>query len=62
VARDPTLSAAYYQLAQVHAKLGETEKSERMLAQFQKLHAQEASDATALSDDARKETESPDLP
>jgi tetratricopeptide (TPR) repeat protein len=62
VARDPTLSAAYYQLAQVHAKLGETEKSERMLAQFQKLHAQEAGDATALADDARKETESPELP
>jgi predicted Zn-dependent protease len=62
VTRDPSLSAAYYQLAQVYAKLGETEKSERMLAQFQKLHAQESSDATALADDTRKETESPELP
>ena len=62
VAHDPSLSAAYYQLAQVHAKLGETEKSESMLAQFQKLHAQEASDSAALADDARKETESPELP
>ena len=62
VAHDPSLSAAYYQLAQVHAKLGETEKSERMLAQFQKLHAQETSDSEALADDARKETESSELP
>jgi len=62
VAHDPSLSAAYYQLAQVYAKLGETEKSERMLAQFQKLHAQESNDSAALADDARKETELPELP
>jgi tetratricopeptide (TPR) repeat protein len=62
VANDPSMAAAYYQLAQVHAKLGETQKSERMLAQFQKLHAQENSDSAALADDAKKETESSELP
>ena len=62
VNHDPNLSAAYYQLARVYAKLGETEKSERMLADFEKLYQQQTNDSQTQDDDARKETESPDSP
>jgi uncharacterized protein HemY len=34
ITADPVLTSAYYQLSRVYAGLGETEKSERMLAQF----------------------------
>jgi tetratricopeptide (TPR) repeat protein len=54
---DPGLSSAYYQLARVYAKLGETEKSERMLADFERLYQQQTGDSQGLDDDARKETE-----
>ncbi len=60
ITQDPNLSAAYYQLARVYAKLGETGKSERMLAEFRKIHQQEndtqAADQ-AVDEDTRKETE-----
>lgn len=54
---DPGLSSAYYQLARVYAKLGETEKSERMLADFERLYQRQTSDLREMDDDARKETE-----
>ena len=63
VKHDPAMSAAYYQLARVYAKLGETEKSERLLADFERLYQRQANDSQAvdqaLDEDARKETESP---
>jgi len=57
---DPNLSAAYYQLARVYAKLGETGKSERMLAEFRRIHQQENDSQAAdqaVDEDTRKETE-----
>jgi tetratricopeptide (TPR) repeat protein len=58
---DPTLSAAYYQLARVYSKLGETAKSERVLADFERLYQKQASESEsvdrALEEDTRKETE-----
>jgi len=60
---DPGLSAAFYQLARVYARLGDTEKSERTLAEFEKLYQQQARDPRPvdqeLDDDARKATEAP---
>jgi tetratricopeptide (TPR) repeat protein len=57
ITHDPSLSGAYYQLARVYAKLGETEKSERLLAEFERLYQRQTNDSKALDDDARKETE-----
>jgi tetratricopeptide (TPR) repeat protein len=58
---DPGLSAAYYQLSRVYAKLGEPEKSQRSLAEFERLYQLEAQDSRpvdqALDDDARRATE-----
>jgi len=62
IAQDPRLSGAYYQLARVYGKLGDTEKSKRMLADFERLHQQEANDSQALDDDTRNETESSEAP
>lgn len=63
VTHDPSLSAAYYQLARVYAKLGQTEKSEHLLAEFERLHQKEQHDSQAVDhavdEDTRKETESP---
>lgn len=60
---DPGLGSAYYQLSRVYARLGETEKSQRALAEFEKLYRQQAKDSRsgdqALEEDARKETEAP---
>jgi hypothetical protein len=60
---DPGLNAAYYQLARVYAKLGETEKSEHFLSEFKKLYKQETQDSRpvdqALNDDIRRATELP---
>jgi tetratricopeptide (TPR) repeat protein len=60
VTHDPNLSAAYYQLARVYAKLGETQKSERLLADFRRLY-QQANDSQAadqaVDEDTKKETE-----
>lgn len=61
VTQDPTLTSAYYQLARVYARLGETEKSERTMAEFKKLHQQETNDDSladqARDEDTRKETQ-----
>ena len=57
---DPGLSAAYYQLGRIYTKLGETEKSERMLAEFKRLHKQDQQDPRddqTHEDDAKQETE-----
>jgi tetratricopeptide (TPR) repeat protein len=58
---DKGLSAAYYQLGRIYTKLGETVKSERMLAEFKRLHKedlQDPRDDEAHEDDAKQETES----
>ena len=57
ISYQPGLSAAYYQLARVYSRLGEVEKSKRVLAEFEKLHQREMSDSQALDEDARKETQ-----
>ncbi len=54
---NPNLSAAYYQLSRVYARLGEAEKSKGVLAEFERLHRREMSDSQALDDDTRKATE-----
>jgi protein O-GlcNAc transferase len=63
VIHDPGLGSAYYQLASVYARLGETEKSARCLANFQRLSRQQTNDSQSVDqtreEDARKETESP---
>ena len=63
IAHDPGLSAAYYQLGRVYSKLGQTEKSGRVLKQFKKLSQQEAHDSRegdeALEEDTRRATELP---
>jgi len=47
----------------VYARLGETEKSARCLANFQRLYRQQTNDSQSVDqtqeEDARKETESP---
>jgi predicted Zn-dependent protease len=62
VRRDPSLGSAYYQLARVYAKLGEKEKSESALAEFHKLYQEQANDSPEVADDARRETQSPEIP
>jgi uncharacterized protein HemY len=54
---EPDLSAAYYQLSRVYARLGEAEKSKSVMAEFERLHQREMSDSQALDDDTRKATE-----
>lgn len=54
---DPGLTSAYYQLAGVYVRLGETEKSEHMLAEFKRLHQQETADSVVADEDARKESD-----
>ncbi len=58
ITADPGLTSAYYQLSRVYARLGETEKSERMLAEFKRLHRQEADDTKDADEDARRESDS----
>ncbi|HZS98970.1 MAG TPA: tetratricopeptide repeat protein [Terriglobales bacterium] len=53
IAADPGFTSAYYQLARVYAKLGETEKSERTLADFKKLHQKDQDDSAVVDEDAR---------
>src|SRR5215472_1918092 len=58
---DKGLSAAYYQLGRIYAKLGENEKSQRMLAEFKRLHKEDLEDPRddqAHEDDAKQEAES----
>jgi tetratricopeptide (TPR) repeat protein len=61
VTHDPTLSAAYYQLSRAYRQLGETKKSEDVLAKFQKLYDQQndqpTNDSQTLDNDAKKETQ-----
>ena len=55
---DPGLTSAYYQLGRIYAKVGEHEKSEHMLAEFNRLHKQDQQDPhddQAHDDDAKKE-------
>ena len=63
IAHDPGLTAAYYQLGRVYAKLGQTEKSGRVLKEFRKLSRQEANTSPAgdeaLEEDTRRATELP---
>ena len=35
---EPNLSAAYYQLSRVYARLGQAEKSQSVMAEFERLH------------------------
>src|SRR6266699_1004317 len=60
--QDPGMGAAYYQLARLYSRLGEAERAERALAEFQKIYQNEASDSQAadqaIEEDTRKETES----
>ena len=53
LAADPGFTSAYYQLARVYAKLGETEKSERTLADFKRLHQKEQDDSAVVDEDAK---------
>ncbi|HEV2395336.1 MAG TPA: tetratricopeptide repeat protein [Candidatus Sulfotelmatobacter sp.] len=58
---DPGLTAAYYQLGRLYAKLGDPEKSQRMMAEFKRLHKidqEDPRDDQAHEDDAKKEAES----
>jgi tetratricopeptide (TPR) repeat protein len=57
IAADPGFSSAYYQLARVYAKLGETEKSERTLADFKRLHQKEKDDSAVVDEDAKIESD-----
>jgi len=57
---DPGLTSAYYQLGRIYLKLGELEKSQHMLAEFNRLHKQDQQDPRddqAHDDDAKKEME-----
>jgi tetratricopeptide (TPR) repeat protein len=58
ITADPGLTSAYYQLSRVYARLGETEKSERMLAEFKRLHQQAVDDTKDADEDARRESDS----
>lgn len=55
---DPSFTSAYYQLGRIYVKLGEPEKSQHMLAEFNRLHKQDQEDPRddqAHDDDAKKE-------
>ena len=57
---DPGLTSAYYQLGRIYAKVGEHERSDHMLAEFNRLHKQDQQDPhddQAHDDDAKKEME-----
>jgi len=57
IAADAGFTSAYYQLARVYAKLGEKEKSERMLTDFTKRHQKEMDDAALMEEDAKSESD-----
>jgi uncharacterized protein HemY len=57
IAADPGFTSAYYQLARVYAKLGESEKSERVLADFKRLHQKEQDDSAVVDEDAKSESD-----
>lgn len=56
VKHDPSLGSAYYQLSRVYARLGNAENSHRVLAEFQKLYREQASESAELAEDAQRET------
>jgi Tfp pilus assembly protein PilF len=53
IAVDPSFTSAYYHLARVYTKLGESEKSERVLADFKRLHQKEQDEAAVVDQDAK---------
>jgi Flp pilus assembly protein TadD len=57
IAADAGFTSAYYQLARVYAKLGEKEKSERVLADFTRLHQKEMDDSAVVEEDAKRESD-----
>jgi uncharacterized protein HemY len=59
IAADPGFTSAYYQLARVYARLGEGEKSERVLADFKRLHQKEKEqdDSVVVDEDAKSESD-----
>lgn len=57
IAADAGFTSAYYQLARVYANLGEKEKSERVLADFKKLHQKEMDDSAIVEEDAKRESD-----
>lgn len=57
IAADAGFTSAYYQLARVYANLGEKEKSERVLAEFKKLHQKEMDDSAIVEEDAKRESD-----
>ena len=63
ILHDPSLVAAYYQLSRVYGKLGQTEESERLLKDFERLSKQQAHNSRdadeELEQDTRKATELP---
>jgi len=60
---DPTLGSAYYQLSRMYARLGDREKSNRALAEFQKLYQQQNnSESQELTNDVGREAEVTELP
>ena len=57
IAADAGFTSAYYQLARVYANLGEKDKSERVLADFKKLHQKEMDDSAIVEEDAKRESD-----
>jgi tetratricopeptide (TPR) repeat protein len=53
IAIDPNFTSAYYHLARVYTKLGESEKSERVLANFKRLHKKEQDESAVVDEDAK---------
>ena len=52
---DPGFTSVYYQLGIVYARLGQKEKSEHMLDEFNRLQQKEADESAAIDADARDE-------
>jgi len=57
IAADPAFTSAYYQLARVYSSLGDREKSERVLADFKRLHQKEKDDSVVVDEDAKSESD-----
>jgi protein O-GlcNAc transferase len=59
VTYDPGLTSAYYQLGHAYARLGETEKSQQCLAEFERLYKKDTEESQSVDqsqeEDARKE-------
>ena len=57
IAVDPGFTSAYYHLARVYTRLGENEKSARVLADFKRLHQKEKDDSAVVEEDAKSESD-----